>query len=47
MTVPRSTIGENEWVVYSGTFLGSPGFCHSCLPLTASQAVTVPVMPIE
>ena len=24
-----------------------PGFCQTCLPLAASQAVTMPVMPIE
>ena len=34
-------------MVNVGTFFGSPGFCQTCLPLAASHAVTVPVMPIE
>ena len=37
--------GEKEWVVYIGTTV-EPGFCHSVLPLAASQAVTMPVMPM-
>jgi hypothetical protein len=41
-----STTGENACVVYSisGPL---PAFCQTCLPLAASHAVTVPVMPIE
>ena len=37
---------EKECVVYIGTTL-EPGFCHTCLPVAASNAVTTPVMPIE
>ncbi len=29
-----------------GTML-EPGFCQSCLPVAASKAVTIPVIPIE
>ena len=47
ITSPRSTTGENACVVNVGTFFGSPGFCHTCLPLAASHAVTMPVIPIE
>jgi hypothetical protein len=47
MTAPPSTSGEMACVVVAGTFLGSPGFRHSGVPVAASQAVTVPVMPIE
>ena len=45
MTSPRSTSGEKAWVVNIGT-TGDPGFCQSCFPLAASNAVTMPVMPI-
>src|SRR6187399_3721449 len=46
MTRPASTIGENACEVKIGC-AGPPAFCHSCFPVAASKAVTVPAMPME
>src|SRR6185503_379046 len=43
ITSPRSTSGEAD-VPYNGS-TDVPGFCHSCLPLAASNAVTIPPIP--